>query len=201
MIPPSRAWAGNAKLVKVKGSQEAHEAIRPALVGNKGSASAESSGGGGGGDGDELSAPAGGGRFLHPSELPLEGELEGQQRALYDLVYRRTLASAMAESEADFTAVSLGGGVPLPRRDGGDNEEEEVCVFCAAVCSVEKMRSVRGWMGGWMGGLRSFWWMARVYGVCGWFRPSRGVVLANTCRPACCLERPACRLNRTKTGR
>lgn len=54
-----------------------------------------------------------GGGFLHPSDLP-PGGLEPQQRALYELIYRRTLASAMAESEADFTTVSLGaGGVDL----------------------------------------------------------------------------------------
>ena len=49
------------------------------------------------------------GEFLHPSDLSAEG-LEPQQRALYELVYRRTLASAMAESEADFTTVLMGAG-------------------------------------------------------------------------------------------
>ncbi|CAN0226871.1 unnamed protein product, partial [Hapterophycus canaliculatus] len=80
---------GDAKAVKVKGSQEAHEAIRPALI----------TGG----------APVG-----------AEGGLEEQQRALYDLVYRRTLASAMAESEADFTTVSLGADGVSAGGDAGD---------------------------------------------------------------------------------
>ena len=101
---------------KVKGSQEAHEAIRPALVG----ASKGKEGGDGKGaaktaadeEAEEAgtaaaAAAAASGKFLHPSELPADG-LEDQQRALYELVYRRTLASAMAESEADFTTVKLG---------------------------------------------------------------------------------------------
>lgn len=50
-----------------------------------------------------------GAKFLRPSELPMD-KLEGKQRALYELVYRRTLASAMAESEADFTTVLLEAG-------------------------------------------------------------------------------------------
>ncbi|CAM9633486.1 unnamed protein product [Scytosiphon promiscuus] len=71
------------------------------------------------------------GTFLHPSDLPQpeEGGLEEQQRALYDLVYRRTLASAMAESEADFTTVSLGAdGVSI----GGEAGDEEVDVVFKA---------------------------------------------------------------------
>lgn len=61
----------------------------------------------------------GGGTFLHPSDLPLEG-LEPQERALYELVYRRTLASTMAESEADFTTVLLGAeGVSLEGNEVG----------------------------------------------------------------------------------
>lgn len=118
---------GEVKTVKVKGSQEAHEAIRPALL----SADAAPPAGEGeakSGKEDEAAAAAataaGGaaaataeervvGGFLHPSDLPPDG-LEPQQRALYELIYRRTLASAMAESEADFTTVSLGvGGVDL----------------------------------------------------------------------------------------
>ncbi|CAN0032179.1 unnamed protein product, partial [Laminaria digitata] len=112
---------GEAKVAKVKGSQEAHEAIRPALIatatptpdreqeedreGGEGGGGGEKEGGGGGG--------GGAGAFLHPSDLPMEG-LEPQERALYELVYRRTLASTMAESEADFTTVSLGAeGVSL----------------------------------------------------------------------------------------
>ncbi|CAN0406658.1 unnamed protein product, partial [Ectocarpus fasciculatus] len=122
---------GDAKIVKVKGSQEAHEAIRPALVGavpaptdtadGEQARKEEESGSGAG-----SASTTTGGRFLHPTELPVEEDgggrggrgLEEQHRALYDLVYRRTLASAMAESEADFTTVSLGaGGVSL-----GDDE-------------------------------------------------------------------------------
>ncbi|CAN0543070.1 unnamed protein product, partial [Ectocarpus sp. 12 AP-2014] len=130
---------GDAKVVKVKGSQEAHEAIRPALVGaapaatdtldRKQAGEGEEEAGSGAGS---ASTTAAGGRFLHPTEIPVEGDggrgLEEQHRALYDLVYRRTLASAMAESEADFTTVSLGaGGVSL-----GDGEQEVVDVVLKA---------------------------------------------------------------------
>ncbi|CAN0290755.1 unnamed protein product, partial [Ectocarpus sp. 4 AP-2014] len=123
---------GDAKIVKVKGSQEAHEAIRPALVGAT-PAATDTPDGKQAGEEEEAGSGAGsasttttGGRFLHPTELPVQEDgsgrgrgLEEQHRALYDLVYRRTLASAMAESEADFTTVSLGaGGVSL-----GDGEE------------------------------------------------------------------------------
>ncbi|CAN0317880.1 unnamed protein product, partial [Ectocarpus fasciculatus] len=132
---------GDAKIVKVKGSQEAHEAIRPALVGAV-PAATDTADGEQAGEEEEAGSGAGsastttGGRFLHPTELPLEEDgggrggrgLEEQHRALYDLVYRRTLASAMAESEADFTTVSLGaGGVSL-----GDDEQEVVDVVLKA---------------------------------------------------------------------
>lgn len=103
--------SGEAKVVKVKGSQEAHEAIRPALL----TASTPGNAARGETHSDEGNAAveAGAGQFIHPSDLPLEG-LEPQHRALYDLIYRRTLASSMAESEADFTTVSLGaGGIQL----------------------------------------------------------------------------------------
>ncbi|CAN0320026.1 unnamed protein product, partial [Ectocarpus sp. 6 AP-2014] len=123
---------GDAKTVKVKGSQEAHEAIRPALVGATPAATDTADGKQAREEEDEAGSGAGsaststtGGRFLHPTELPVEEDggggrgLEEQHRALYDLVYRRTLASAMAESEADFTTVSLGaGGVSLGDGEG-----------------------------------------------------------------------------------
>lgn len=87
--------------MKVKGSQEAHEAIRPALLSNASLPGTPSIGG-------DAKTEVGteGAKFLRPSELPMDG-LEAKQRALYELVYRRTLASAMAESEADLTTVLL----------------------------------------------------------------------------------------------
>lgn len=120
-------------MTKIKGSQEAHEAIRPALVSTstitidtttaEQKAQEENDVLVDGGDAAAAAAAAvgttGGGKFLHPTDLPTEG-LETQQKALYDLVYRRTLASAMAESEADFTTVSLGAGRIGLEGTGGD---------------------------------------------------------------------------------
>ncbi|CAM9388970.1 unnamed protein product, partial [Discosporangium mesarthrocarpum] len=77
---------------KPKGSQEAHEAIRPA-------------------------APDG--TFLAPAELP--GSMEAIECGLYELVYRRTLASRMDPAEIDYAAVRLGGVVP-----SGEGETEVV---------------------------------------------------------------------------
>ncbi|CBJ25717.1 conserved unknown protein [Ectocarpus siliculosus] len=111
--------AGDAKAVKVKGSQEAHEAIRPALqvVGAVPAATDTPDGNPAGGEEEE--AGSGAGSASVSSGGGGGGGLEEQHRAPYDLVYRRTLASAMAESEADLTTVSLGaGGVSL-----GDGEE------------------------------------------------------------------------------
>lgn len=137
---------GDAKAVKVKASQEAHEAIRPALVTAGGPADVT------GAASATSDPPVSAGAFLHPSELPQpeEGGLEEQQRALYDLVYRRTLASAMAESEADFTTVSLGADGVSTGGEAGDEVRcsravsacvsvgvfFSACLLCARVCSL-----------------------------------------------------------------
>jgi DNA topoisomerase-1 len=64
---------------KSKNAQEAHEAIRPALLE--------------------------GGRFTTPALL--EGQLPAQAVALYDLIYRRTVASFMIPQKVNFTTVHV----------------------------------------------------------------------------------------------
>lgn len=62
---------------KVKGAQEAHEAIRPA-----------------------------GDRFRTPAQV--RGELRGEEYALYELIWKRTVASQMADATGSTATVRLG---------------------------------------------------------------------------------------------
>lgn len=114
--------------MKIQASQEAHEAIRPALVSSYASSSSE--------DSEHAS-----GHFCPPIDLP--ESLQSRERSLYDLIYRRTLASAMAESVADFTTVMLGG-----RAVGeGPNTDNAVSIFTGSSFGRALLTSARDlWM-------------------------------------------------------
>jgi len=68
---------------KVKNSQEAHEAIRPA-----------------------------GDRFRTPAQVA--GELRGEEFGLYELIWKRTVASQMADARGSTATVKLGATLALP---------------------------------------------------------------------------------------
>lgn len=135
-----RVFVGETNVLKVKGSQEAHEAIRPALLKpspppvEEGVTPPPTIEGVPTDKEVEEELEKGLGKFLHPADLPLEG-LHPHQKALYELVYRRTLASAMAESETDFTVVTLGAG-GVVGEEGARDDEVKFCinvhfVFCS----------------------------------------------------------------------
>lgn len=98
--------ASNAKKGKAppKNAQEAHEAIRPALVD---------------------------GRFRDPATVRVES---AHGRALYELIYRRTLASAMRPSKTESVTVAIKASKAVA--SSGTREEEEEAMLQASMSTV-----------------------------------------------------------------
>ena len=90
-------WPGSSRVFKgkSKGAQEAHEAIRPAFA----EASAF----------DKSSADRSAGKptFSAPESLKVQKKLDPRSSKLYDLVWRRFMASQMSQAVLDFTKAEI----------------------------------------------------------------------------------------------
>ena len=86
VLPPGGGPAQRKKNKAAAGAQEAHEAIRPAAVD---------------------------GGFASPKSLAgvLSSESDSRMLSLYELIYRRTLASVMAPAVSDATSVVVVAGL------------------------------------------------------------------------------------------